>query len=582
MDPRNNIVKNPAATKARHTPLGELLLKAGKLSEDDLNAALAYKKERGMKLGQALVELKLVTEAIIAEALRQQGRVHCINLTPGIVDHEIAMELGEERSRQLGAVAINRICGVTTVVMEDPSDVYTVDEIALFLKTPVLAVHAEPSRIVESIDDVFNAKKSQTDVLAEIAHTVSSGESSVQFNLGGEEEDLGAESEDVEQPVINMIRKVLEEGYEARASDIHLEARATAFVIRFRVDGSLYDRLMLPKGWARPALARLKVIANLDIAQRRLPQDGRTQIEIGSRKIDLRIATTPTLTGESAVIRILDGGRELRDLESLDLDPTQLEALKRMTDCADGMVLATGPTGSGKTTTLYAMLKKLHKPDTKIITLEDPVENQMDGITQINANPKAGLTFAKGLRSILRQDPDVVLVGEIRDEETAEIAVQAALTGHLVLSTLHTVGAAETITRLADMNIEPYLLADTLRGVVSQRLVRRICPNCRTPVEPNLELFERLGIRADETAVFYEGKGCKQCHGVGYKGRCGLYEIMRMTPEMRGLVSAGKTTEDLNNSARDAGLITLRDDGLRKARSGQTTLSEVLSVTTRG
>jgi type IV pilus assembly protein PilB len=582
MDPRNVSVKNSAATKARHTPLGELLVKAGKLGADDLQAALAYKKERGMKLGQALVELKLVTEAEVAEALRDQGRVHCINLTPGIVDHEIAAQLGEERSRQLQALAINRICGVTTVVMEDPSDVYTVDEIALFLKTPVLAVHSEPTRIVACIDEVFTAKKAQTDVLAEIAQHVESGASTVQFNLLGDEEDVGSESEDVQQPVINMIRKVLEEGYESRASDIHLESRAGAFVIRFRVDGSLYDRLTLPKGWSRPALARLKVIANLDIAQRRLPQDGRTQLEIGGRKIDLRIATTPTLTGESAVIRILDGGRELRDLESLDLDAAQLDAIKRMSDCADGMVLATGPTGSGKTTTLYAMLKKLHKPDTKVITLEDPVENQMDGITQINANPKAGLTFAKGLRSILRQDPDVVLVGEIRDEETAEIAVQAALTGHLVLSTLHTVGAAETITRLTDMNVEPYLLADTLRGVISQRLVRRICPNCRTQVEASDELLERLGVQRDQSAVFYEGKGCKQCHGVGYKGRCGLYEIMRMTPEMRAIVSAGKSTEDLNQAARDGGLITLRDDGLRKARSGQTTLAEVLSVTTRG
>ncbi|MCE9594083.1 MAG: Flp pilus assembly complex ATPase component TadA [Planctomycetes bacterium] len=575
-------MKNPAVAKTRHTPLGELLVRVGALTEDDLHAALAYKKERGMKLGQALIELRLVTEAIIAEALRQQGRIHCINLTPAIVDHEIAMELGEERSRQLQAVAINRICGVTTVVMEDPSDVYTVDEIALFLKTAVLAVHAEPSLIGTCIDEVFNVKKSQTDALAEIAQTVESGTSSVEFNLAPDEDDVTSGSEDLEQPVISMIRKILEEGYEARASDIHLEARANAFVIRFRVDGSLFDRLTLPKGWARPALARLKVIANLDIAQRRLPQDGRTQIDIGSRKIDLRLATTPSLTGESAVIRILDGGRELRDLESLDLDPLQLEALKRMTECSDGMVLATGPTGSGKTTTLYAMLKKVHKPDTKIITLEDPVENQMDGITQINANPKAGLTFAKGLRSILRQDPDVVLVGEIRDEETAEIAVQAALTGHLVLSTLHTVGAAETITRLADMNVEPYLLADTLRGVISQRLVRRMCQHCRVPVDPSPEMCERLGITRDDAVVFYEGRGCKQCHGTGYKGRCGLYEIMRMSSEMREIVSAGKSTEELNRAAREAGLITLRDDGLRKARSGQTTLSEVLSVTTRG
>ncbi len=569
--------------KTRPVPLGEILVKQGKLSAEDLTAALAYKKERGMKLGQALIELNLVTEDAIAEALKRQGKIHCINLTPGIVDHEIAMELGEERSRHFRVLAINRICGVTTIAMEDPTDVYNVDEIALELKTPVLAVHAEPSKITICIEEVFNAKKNQTDALAEIAAHVESGASTVQFTVedeNGDSEAVGGD--DLDQPVINMIRKVMEEGYEARASDIHLEARAQSLTIRFRVDGSLYDRLTLPKGWARPALARLKVIANLDIAQRRLPQDGRTQVEIGNRKVDLRVATTPTLTGESAVIRILDGGRELRDLDSLDLDPTQREAMHRMTECSDGMVLATGPTGSGKTTTLYAMLKKVHKPDTKIITLEDPVENQMDGITQINANPKAGLTFAKGLRSILRQDPDVVLVGEIRDEETAEIAIQAALTGHLVLSTLHTVGAAETITRLSDMNVEPYLLADTLRGVISQRLIRRVCQHCKVPDDVEPEMYERLGIEHDPSIVFYVGKGCKQCHGVGYKGRLGLYEVMRMSAEMRAIVSAGKSTEELNRAALEAGLVTLRDDGLRKARTGQTTLAEVLSVTTRG
>lgn len=575
-------MKNVAASKSRHTPLGEVLIKAGKLDDNGLAQALAYKREKGVKLGQALVELGLVKEGDISDALRHQGRVVCIHLTPGLVDHEIAHALGEERSRYHHAIAINRICGVTTLVMSDPSDVYTVDEIALFLKTPVLAVHAEPKSITACLDDVFAAQKSTTDALAEIAQTVEAGASTVSFDVSGGEEEAAEDSEDVSQPVINMIRKVLEEGYNARASDIHLEARANNFVIRFRVDGSLYDRLTLPKGWARPALARLKVIASLDIAQRRLPQDGRTQIEIGPRRIDLRIATTPTLTGESAVIRILDGGRELRDLESLDLDPKQLDALKRMTEYSDGMALATGPTGSGKTTTLYAMLKKLHKPDTKIITLEDPVENQMDGITQINANPKAGLTFAKGLRSILRQDPDVVLVGEIRDEETAEIAVQAALTGHLVLSTLHTVGAAETITRLADMGVEPYLLADTLRGVISQRLIRRICSNCRTAEDPSDEILRRLELPREDGVTFYEGKGCNQCFGTGYKGRVGLYEIMQMTPEMRALVSAGKSTEELNEAASHAGLATLRADGLRKARAGQTTLSEVLSVTARG
>jgi len=319
----------------------------------------------------------------------------------------------------------------------------------------------------------------------------------------------------------------------------------------------------------------------MDIAQRRLPQDGRAQAEIHGRHVDLRIATSPTLCGEAAVIRILDGGRELRDLESLDLDASQLASLVRMMECPDGFVLATGPTGSGKTTTLYAILKRLNKSDTKIITLEDPVENQLEGVSQISTNAKIGLTFAKGLRSILRQDPDIVLVGEIRDEETAEIAVQAALTGHLVLSTLHTVGAAETITRLVDMNVEPYLLADTLRGIISQRLVRRICAHCRESSPASPEMLERLGLPATDDTLFYQGRGCDTCHGSGYKGRLGLYEIMLMTPEMCSFVREGLATHALHAAACKAGLVTLRDDGLRKARTGQTTLSEVLSVTAR-
>ena len=348
------------------------------------------------------------------------------------------------------------------------------------------------------------------------------------------------------------------------------------------MDGSLYERLSLPKAWARPCIARLKVVASLDIAQRRLPQDGRAQAEIGGRRVDLRVATTPTLTGEGAVIRILDGGRELRDLESLDLDHRQLEAMQRMLECSDGFVLATGPTGSGKTTTLYGMLKKLHSPATKIITLEDPVENQMDGITQISTHAKIGLTFARGLRSILRQDPDVVLLGEIRDEETAAVAVQAALTGHLVLSTLHTVGTAETITRFTEMGVEPYLLADTVRGVISQRLVRRVCTKCKEQVKPSPEMLQRLGVDPDTAEAFFEGRGCSECHQSGFLGRVGLYEIMTMSPAMCEMVGRGGSTKELQRAAIENGLVTLREDGLRKARLGSTSLSEVLAVTARG
>jgi type II secretory ATPase GspE/PulE/Tfp pilus assembly ATPase PilB-like protein len=374
---------------------------------------------------------------------------------------------------------------------------------------------------------------------------------------------------------------VLEEAYVQGASDIHWEPRRDDFLIRFRIDGVLIDRTTVPKSWATQILARIKVLANLDIAQRRLPQDGRAQFRYKNQRVDLRVATTPTLTGEGVVLRILDGGRKPRSLESLGLDPAQNEVLERIIEARDGFVIATGPTGSGKTTTLYAMLQRLNQRDTKIITLEDPVENEMPGVSQINAHPKIGLTFANGLRSILRQDPDVILVGEIRDHETAEIAVQAALTGHMVLSTLHTVGAVESIARLVEMGVEPFLLADTLRGIVAQRLVRRICQRCKKEVRPDERVLGRLGLDASG-ARFFEGAGCDECHSTGFKGRVGIYEVLPLSARIRQLVQAGAHSAELRRVAQEEGVVSLRDQALAKVRAGQTTLREVLAETTRG
>jgi type II secretory ATPase GspE/PulE/Tfp pilus assembly ATPase PilB-like protein len=570
-------LKNPTSPSTRRQ-LGEVLLSSGHITQQQLDAALAYRKENNCKLGQALTALKILTEEQLSDALRRQGKMLCINLSPGIVDQQIATELGEERSRNLRSVAINRIAGITTVAMEDPANVLFVDEIALVLKTQVLAVYAEPQKIAECINTVFRNTGEKPDLLRDIMDSAELG-GAVNLDVKA---DLGEEDDgELDQPVINMIRSVFEEAFEARASDIHLEPRRDSFVVRFRVDGALYQRLSLPRAWARPCLARLKVIAKLDIAQKRLPQDGRAQIEINGKRVDLRIATTPTMFDEGAVIRILDGGRETPDLDKLDLEPSQLVRLERAIECHDGFVLATGPTGSGKTTTLYAILARLNTPDTKIITIEDPVENEMETITQINAKPKIGLTFAAGLRSILRQDPDVVLLGEIRDEETAGIAVQAALTGHLVLSTLHTVGAAETITRLEDMGVEKYLVADTLRGIISQRLARRICGHCKKEVKPGAETLKRLEIEQAEGQTFYQGEGCDRCLSSGFRGRIALFEILQMTPELCTLVRKGCSTHELNAEARASGLLTMREDGLRKALQGKTTLSEVLSITAK-
>ena len=572
-------MKPPQSPSHRRTPLGELLVLQGRITAAELEAALAFKQERGMKLGQALVALHLVEHADIADALRSQGKVQCIHLTPGIVDREVAGLLGEERSRRLQAIAVNKIAGVVTVAMEDPTEVYNVDAISLHLRCPVFAVHAEPQHVDQCLTEVFRRDDpTPVDRIDDIVGRASLTSTSVDLDVASEEEDTPEEA--LDRPVINMVRTLFEEAFSVGASDVHLEPRAKGLQVRFRVDGALYDRVMLPRAWARPVLARLKVFANMDIAERRLPQDGRAQAEIAGHRVDLRIATTPTLQGEGAVIRLLDGGRRLMDLASLSLDARQTADLKRMVEGGDGIVLATGPTGHGKTTTLYALLQHINSPDTKIITIEDPVENQMDGVTQISVNGKIGLTFARGLRSILRQDPDVVLIGEVRDQETALFAVQAALTGHLVLSTLHTVGAAESITRLTDMGAEVYLLADTLRGLIAQRLVRRVCTACRRQATPTADQLERLGLSASD-GPFWVGEGCERCSSTGYRGRLGLYEIMRLTPDLCSLVRRGVGADALRAAAVEQGTATLREDGLRKARSGETSLAEVYAATAR-
>ena len=583
----------------RPIPIGKHFLDRGRITVPQLEAALAYRQEHGVKVGQALVALGYIDEHELVEALKAQGKIFCVDLTPGIVDAKVAVRLGEKPSGRFRALAFNQISNTTTVAMEDPTDVLAIDEIAMRLQTRVFPVFAEPAKIDRAIQVVFGKEAlklanpeaaSSVDKLAQIANQEEQDGGSGSSIASGKNVDLtptddvgdGDETnQELDKPVINMVRGLLEDAFVQRASDIHLEPRKKDVLVRFRVDGDLFERTTLPKSWGGPLLARIKVLANLDIAQRRLPQDGRMQFRYKGANVDLRVATSPTIQGESAVLRILDGGRDLHSLEQLDFDEVQREQVERIVQCREGFVLATGPTGSGKTTTLYAILQRLAGPDRKIVTLEDPVENEMDGITQINANAKIGMTFARGLRSILRQDPDVILVGEIRDQETAQIGVQAALTGHIVLSTLHTVGAAETITRLADMGIEPYLLADTLRGIVAQRLLRRICLDCKALCTPDPSILERLQISADGSR-FFEGKGCDACHGSGYRSRIGIYEVMQLTPRLCRLVEKNAGTDALNQAANEEGLITLREDGIRKARAGHTTLAEVLAATTRG
>ena len=569
------------------SPLGKLLVEAGTLTHQEILEAFEYKRAKGCKLGQALVALDHLDENALADALREQGRIACIRLHPEIVDLGVAASLGEDLSRRHHAVAVNRIAGYTTLAMDDPQDVFAIDAIQAKIEGRVLPVHATRGEIQATIDYVFKTR-GQSD-LTEGQMSVEALVEQAGDDAGFGLVEAGAEAlsaydtvegaEDVdEQPIVNLVRSILVEAYQEGASDVHIEPGIEDCLVRFRVDGTCYEKTRVPKTWALKIMVRIKLMAGLDIAQRRLPQDGRAQFRVGSQRVDLRVTTTPTITGEGVVVRILDGGRSLKDMESLGLRSEQVAALRRMIRSREGFVLATGPTGSGKTTTLYAMLQELVRPERKVVTLEDPVENVIDGVSQINANPKIGLTFAKGLRSILRQDPDIVLVGEIRDQETARIAVEASMTGHIVLSSLHTVGSVESTTRLMDMGIESYLLGDTLKGVVAQRLLRRICPHCRQQASPAPDVLRELGVD-DEESTFYEGRGCSRCRNLGYKGRVGIYEILSVDDRLRSLIQAGASKDELMRAARQGGLSTLREEGLRRARAGEVTLADVLSVT---
>ena len=569
-----------AQTARQRSSLGQLMVGKGLIQAEDLEHALEYRRQHGLRLGQALMKLGLIDSKQLSEVLREQGKLACVSLRPELVDARVARRLGEETSRKLKAIAINEVAGITTVAMDDPADVYALDELTRTLHSKVYSVYCSPDEIEECLEAVFSGGAPGEDDHAGLDEIVDSAlDGAVDLELGSE---FGAEveesSEDLDGPVVNLIQAIFKEAFEANASDIHLEVRDSTFVVRFRVDGALFDRMTLKKGWARPCIARIKVLSNLDIAQRRLPQDGRTRISVHGRKVDLRVSTLPTLLGEGAVIRILDGGRGIQSLANLGLREDQESCMREMVMHGDGIVLAVGPTGSGKTTTLYALLAERNNAETKIITLEDPVENQIESICQINCDVKAGLTFSRGLRSILRQDPDVILVGEIRDPETAEISVSAALTGHMVLSTLHTIGSAETIPRLREMEIDPFLLSDTLRGIVAQRLIRVICPTCKVEEEVDAKVREQHGL---SDAALYRGAGCPNCNGTGYKGRRGLVELMEINADLRDGIRTGADADRLRAVAREDGLRTMREEGLRLASMGLTTLSEVLATTPR-
>ncbi|MBH1966429.1 MAG: type II secretion system ATPase GspE [Comamonadaceae bacterium] len=567
MEPALELASTPADPWQR---FGSLLVRAGKLSARDMERAMAAQREMGGSLDRVLVSLGLVSEVDAARALSEHLEL------PFVTADAFPDLLPETEGLLPEFLKANRVLpvraeeGQLEVVMAAPQDAFVLQALRL---TSGLAVH--PSVGVPS-----DIEKALTRFLDE-APTGEDDEESVE--LEGDSGDFVEHLRDLasEAPVIRLVNAIIGRVIELRASDIHLEPFDDGLHVRYRVDGVLLPGELVPARLGAAVSSRVKLMAHLDIAERRLPQDGRIKTRVKGRELDLRVSTVPTVHGESVVMRVLDRASVRFSLEDMGFEKDTLSRFNQLVSRPHGILLVTGPTGSGKTTTLYAALAKLDSTTQKIITVEDPVEYQLEGINQIQVHSQINLTFGNALRSILRQDPDIIMIGEMRDGETAQIAVQSSLTGHLVLSTLHTNTAASAVVRMQDMGVERYLITSTVNGVLAQRLVRRLCRHCRAPVQPAPELLESSGLSRflSPGAQIYEAKGCEHCRGTGYQGRAGIHELLVVDEDMRSGILRGLDASALQNLAIQAGMYTLYDDGLRKVASGVTSLDEVLRVT---
>jgi general secretion pathway protein E len=543
--------------------LGEILIERGTISREDLDRALELQRERGDKIGRILVDLGFLAQHDLLTALSEQLNIPLAVIDLGeTADLPVELDGGGLSSRFLRerrVLPLKVADGVLTLAMGDPLDFETQSAVRLATGLKVTAELAAEAEIADAIEKFYAEDDTANEAAAE------GEESSADLE---QLRDMASEA-----PVIRLVNTMIAAAVEKRASDIHIEPFEKEFRIRFRVDGVLQEQEPPARELKAAITSRLKLMARLNIAERRLPQDGRIKIKTMGREVDLRVSTLPTLYGESLVMRLLDrSAGSFYDLTNLGFDELMLSRMEHFTSLPHGIFLVTGPTGSGKSTTLYSALKKINQSDKKIITIEDPVEYQMDGINQIHVNPQIGLTFAAGLRHIVRQDPDVIMVGEIRDRETADVAIRSALTGHFVYSTLHTNDAPSAITRLTDMGVENYLICSSVVAVLAQRLVRVICPNCREPAG------ERLAPTGEMVPSFH-GAGCEQCYGTGYKGRVGIFEMMELNDELRKRIMANADASELTMLARAHGMRQLREDGWLKVASGLTSAEEVIRVT---
>ncbi len=561
-------------------PIGQLLKEMGLVTEYEIQEALAAQKDQGGSLGQILVDMDFVDEKDLLFALAVQSGMEFMDLDDILIPDEI-VDLVDYTIAETYKVIPVAFDGTTvTLALSDPSNVSILDDLRFMLDSEVKGVVATEDAVDRAFEKYYGDKKagSMESIVASLE-----GEEDLELLDGrGDIADLERLEKDAHsKPVVKLLNLILLQAIKDRAADIHLEPFENDFKVRYRVDGVLYEMVPPPAHLALAITSRVKVMAGLNIAESRVPQDGRIELNIGGRPVDLRVSTLPTAFGESVVMRVLDRANVNLDLEAIGLRPQDLEAIRKLIDLPHGIILVTGPTGSGKTTTLYSGLNYANSTEIKIITTENPVEYDLPGIVQVQVNEDIGVTFASCLRSILRQDPDKILVGEIRDLETGQIAIQASLTGHVVFSTLHTNDAPSSITRMLDLGVEPFLLAATLEAIVAQRLVRTICTKCKTEYTPSDEELYELELTPDDVGgrTFYYGQGCDNCNGTGYRGRTGVFEIMMLTEELRKLVTAQSSTDHIREVAKARGMHTLRDSGLLAIFDGITTIEEVVRET---
>ena len=553
--------------------LGELLIQHGLLTQRQLEQALTVQREEGALLGEVLLRMGVVRQADLGRALAEQHGVSFVVLEDEEIDPQIAMLLPEDLCRSHMALPF-RIEGATLqVAMVQPDDLWVISEIELLTGYGVEPSVAAPTAVRRAIDQCFdrNLMTRQTIVDMRIDELRKAGPNA-------DAEALAIDAIDsADPPVVRLVNSILSGGISSGASDIHFEPQHPEMRVRYRIDGVLYENMVIPSHIEAPLVSRLKVMADLDITERRHPQDGHISFTADRKTYDMRVSTLPTVTGEKIVIRILEKDAERFHLDKLGFSPEQRVLVDGFLGHPYGMILVTGPTGSGKTTSLYGMLNHLNEPEINIITVEDPVENQMYGMNQVGVDPNFGMTFASALKYILRQDPDIVMVGEIRDGETAEIAIQAALTGHLMLSTLHTNDAPGAVTRLLELDVPPFLVSSSLVGVVAQRLLRRVCPHCRAPWTPDAGALEPFGHYADALAraELVKGNGCDRCFGTGYRGRIAVFELLRVSPGIASLIDQRASAREIEALAVQEGMKALMAAGVARAIAGETTLNEV-------